>query len=618
MRRLAAVCLTLAATAAVPALAQASDYYVTPTGSDANDCITPATACATFAHVENLIIFDTSAAKTLHIAAVNGSSPATYLQPLQVGNNAHFDNLTIDGSYLGTSGQRATITVPGSMNGTTPFTDDGIDGVVKNLDVSLANGSGQVFVVDGDGTQVQDVAVTLNQSGNSDVAAVGGTGQTWDRVTVDTNGVGPALRATQSAVGTLTVRDSKITSTNYVNAGVGAPTIDDQSSLSLIRTKVSEAAASGDNDPAIQVFSSSGNPSPTVTLEDSLITGGAAGLFVKDPTLGADVETPHVIVRSSTIDAGAVDDSLPAGRPSIRLFTQKATSVETADVSNSILVDGVQEAPFAGSTTTITCTNTDVPASAGAPACQPTDATNESTPYADLFVLAPNDYSLLATAPAIDKGTALGAGESATDLAGAPRAVAINACPAVRDLGAYELQSPVKDCSTGTTGSTGATGTSGTSGTSGTTGATGGTGTPGRGTTGASGPTGPVATPPLKLAGAKLAAKTFTAKAGTRIALRLSRGARVTGTITATFAGHKKGKKCSLTAKTGKRCSVKFKKIVSFTGRTGANSFKLAARSLRVGRYRLTLIARSGAGVTRAVTLSFTVKAPPKKAASKK
>lgn len=50
VRRRAALMALLTALVVLPGAAQASDYYVTPTGSDAGSCDSPGSPCATFTY----------------------------------------------------------------------------------------------------------------------------------------------------------------------------------------------------------------------------------------------------------------------------------------------------------------------------------------------------------------------------------------------------------------------------------------------------------------------------------------------------------------------------------------------------------------------------------------
>lgn len=109
----------------------------------------------------------------------------------------------------------------------------------------------------------------------------------------------------------------------------------------------------------------------------------------------------------------------------------------------------------------------------------------------------------------------------------------------------------------------------------------------------------------------KLTHRRFSARAGARLKFTLSSAATVTGTVRASLAGHRKGKKCSVAKKTGGRCHLKVRRSLKLKNKdVGAHSAKLATRGLLPGSYTLRLKATNAAGVSAPVTLHFVVTKP--------
>ena len=127
----------------------------------------------------------------------------------------------------------------------------------------------------------------------------------------------------------------------------------------------------------------------------------------------------------------------------------------------------------------------------------------------------------------------------------------------------------------------------------------------------------PAVTPPIApaagtapaLAGVKLAAKRFKRSAGTSLDFALSAAATVKVTVAGTRKGRRKDGRCSKTAKRGKRCTIKLKRVtLTLTGRSGANRVAFG-RGLKRGRYSATVVATDGEGRSSApVVLRFVVR----------
>ena len=142
----------------------------------------------------------------------------------------------------------------------------------------------------------------------------------------------------------------------------------------------------------------------------------------------------------------------PGPRRRLRFATDAAGLVAgtqaTITLADSIAVDPQRAQIGAGSTASVTCTTSDVPAqeqaaggALGTIACGAAGG-NVASPFATLFANgAGGDYSLPATSPAVDAGSAaaLADDESTTDVVGSPRVSDGNAdCVGRRDRGAYE------------------------------------------------------------------------------------------------------------------------------------------------------------------------------------
>ena len=110
------------------------------------------------------------------------------------------------------------------------------------------------------------------------------------------------------------------------------------------------------------------------------------------------------------------------------------------------------------------------------------------------------------------------------------------------------------------------------------------------------------------LSAVKLGARRFAAKKGTTLKLILSQSARITVLITQTVKGHKVRGACKRNAKRGKRCTATItKRTLTFSGRAGANAFKLKLRGLVKGRYTATVTAQNANGESGQAKLKFTI-----------
>ena len=106
-------------------------------------------------------------------------------------------------------------------------------------------------------------------------------------------------------------------------------------------------------------------------------------------------------------------------------------------------------------------------------------------------------------------------------------------------------------------------------------------------------------------------------RGGAILRFTLSEKAPVKVTVQRPLAGHRRGKRCAVRFRTGKRCTV-WKGVGSFTisGKAGANrrvfTAKLRRRTLGPGRYRLFLVVtRAGKPVSTPRTVRFRIKPRP-------
>ena len=197
-----------------------------------------------------------------------------------------------------------------------------------------------------------------------------------------------------------------------------------------------------------------GGLTTTLTLDSSIVEGGAKGVYAAQASAG----TVTVTVRRSTIDAATpgVDDAGTTGYSGYAETQGSASAVATLNIVESLLVDRAGARNIGGvGTAKTTCTGSITPDNTIQPgvACGASNGNSTADP-STLFLDAPSlDYRPKPTSPAIDAGSASGpaAGEPALDFAGAPRSVDGNHDCAVRpDLGAYELQGQANTAPTAT------------------------------------------------------------------------------------------------------------------------------------------------------------------------
>ena len=113
---------------------------------------------------------------------------------------------------------------------------------------------------------------------------------------------------------------------------------------------------------------------------------------------------------------------------------------------------------------------------------------------------------------------------------------------------------------------------------------------------------------PPALSAVRLGSKRFAARKGTKLKLTVSQAARIRVLITKTVKGRKVKGACKRRAKSGKRCTTRItKRTLTFSGKAGANGFKLKLRGLARGKYTAAVTARNANGKSGTVRVKFTV-----------
>ncbi len=417
-----------------PAAASASDYYVGAGGSDGDDCLTQATACASISGALGQAT-DTDGADTIHVG------PGEFTEQFTVSEQD--DGVAIEGAGSGPDSATAThlLDVPSSTGRVATLGAPGITeptGVtLRGVRVVVAEGDNDGIGIAATNATVEDVVVdmqdpaglypaieayrgpvTIRDVGVSQQAAVG----------IDVSNVPFAPASGDVAV---TLEDSRVSvagsgPTRALGAFNCSGCTADVSAVvrrSVLRNLTSDG----------QVVSASG---ASVDVDSSLLTGGFNGVILS-PGDGAD---QHATLRNSTVDA--------AGASGAALYVNGAgTAQGTGELRSSIALDPVTAT---GATTAIACSDSDVPLQeTGSIACGASDGNTQSDPAT--LVRDPDpaagDYRLRPGSPAIDSGSAAAfpafPGESATDISGNPRVLDGDGDGvARRDKGAYEVVLP--------------------------------------------------------------------------------------------------------------------------------------------------------------------------------
>lgn len=187
-----------------------------------------------------------------------------------------------------------------------------------------------------------------------------------------------------------------------------------------------------------------------LVTDSSLILGGTDGVFFS----GLENKSNTATIASTTVDAGVPGLGAESGVNGVAALGENGHTA-TVLVNGSILTQAPLATVTTGGTSSVTCTDSDVPSTTqaasstlGQIACAPGQNGDTATASLSALFVAPGiDYQLVPGSTAVDSVpepvVALpdGFGSSMTDLAGNPRVVdGKGDCAAVRDKGAYELQ----------------------------------------------------------------------------------------------------------------------------------------------------------------------------------
>jgi hypothetical protein len=418
------------------ASAAAATYFVTQTGTG-SDC-TLADPCGS---VTDALAAHRAAPQPDDVIDVG---PGTFVGNIEA-DQAEDDGLTIRGTMSGGS-QQTTLQGegPGGITGAAV----GL-GLCQTAQVTLRDA-----IVNTVGADSTTFAIDLE--GRSDLA----------NVQASNDAGSDALSVVEVCDPGTTIRGSQIDATG-TNATTGIAAL---TGFDLIRSRIQLDSASGNGIAQQGVFgraqplvvkrtwieNGAGNPNAAIVapsglqLDSSLISGGATGLQY-DSAFGTGGSWQVV---NSTIDVGAAGE-YDMALPDILLETDSGAEPIDVAVDSSILPEEIQTTPASDGPGSVTCANSDIqlvqiepPVTDDCDISSGNTQGNTTTDPADQFIGgSPFDWSLKATAPAIDTGRpgAVPPGVSPQDLAGnARRAAGSTAtCPlGTRDKGAYEFVGP--------------------------------------------------------------------------------------------------------------------------------------------------------------------------------
>jgi hypothetical protein len=400
-----ALALGLVLALLAPAAAQAATFTVDPADSN-KSCTGSDTTCSTIAQA----LQAAKAADTVKVLK------GTYAEAVSVASGK--DGLKLEGTGIG------EVKITGSGTGDV-VTIASKDVTVSGLTVDVpANGQSAVAVGE---TGAKLTAVVLQRATAStanvpvvDVAEAGAV-QIATAFVVQSAGAAGTPAVLSPGAGGVTLTDTLVVS----NVGP-ALVVEGSEANRIIRSQLLVTEPDSD---AVRVLSGDAGKR-TLTIDSSIFVGGAkaAGLLAR--STGATAGDISLQVRHATIALSAKGIVLDASGATGQGLLTGATAAGNidADVFSSIVhgtssTDRYQPTlPIQGTanTASLTFSNSD------APPAEANDGTVEmggatSTPDAELF--APKSLKLRPNAAVVDKGGALQAGESTTDVDGNPREV---------------------------------------------------------------------------------------------------------------------------------------------------------------------------------------------------
>jgi hypothetical protein len=448
---------------------------------------------------------------------------------------------------------------------------------------------------------------------------------TFSNLKVDGTWTGEGLFA---AVPEVTLTDSRIAQSalsqlpalRFAGSGAGRGLVVQRSEL---------LGASGAKPGALTV--TGGN----ATTDSSEILGGKDGVYFEDAANGPRALT----LSASTVDAGAegIAGDAPGTHGVEAVAKNGSGSLISASIQGSIVLEKQAALAEAGGQAGIGCAYSAAPSQAqpsgggeGAIACAAGVSGNtDVNPLSSLFaepLSALSGYNLSPTSSAVGSvppgaiSLPFGLNPSATDLAGNPRTGdGVDACFTAQDKGALELQGHLVSCPTTPTGTTTTTASAtATAASSPTTSPNGDAPKPHAGviTALAVNPSSFAAAPSgATISTAVPAGKRSNTRYGATISYRDSQIATTTFTILREESGRTQSKSCKKPSKSnrhGKRCTL-FAPVGTFSHAdlAGPNSLhfsgRLNGRKLAKGRYRLSSVARNGAGAGSVAIAEFKI-----------
>jgi PKD repeat protein len=342
---------------------------------------------------------------------------------------------------LTVSGSPVTLDNPANASGSGIVGVSGTTNVSTNVSSSPVTMAGlSPAIVSTVPTTISDEVLTMSNASNSGSALVAADGS-LSHLTISGSWIGSALAGT----GSLAISDSTMTS----SPGATSPLLTLASSTTLGHNVSIERSVLEEPSTTQSLITAQNDNMAIVSSE---LLGGSSTSFA----VSGGVSRLLTLV-SSTVDAGAlgVRDSSPS------IASVNASTDSTAGSSAEVQVEGsiLVEAPVAthgtGASSTIECSNTEVPSTSqsagpttGAILCETGADGNNFTPaLSSIFANPATGYALNPSWSGVDSVPASAISvpapfsDSATDVLGNPRVLnGIGTCqPGLRDRGAIEL-----------------------------------------------------------------------------------------------------------------------------------------------------------------------------------